>query len=112
ADQALAGGASIVLPHTVGWRFEPDGIHSVDGVCRPFDVDANGTVMGDGAGMVVLRRLEDAIADGCRIYAVLRGSAVNNDGSRKIGYVAPSVSGQAEVIRAAQARAGVDPTEI
>jgi 3-oxoacyl-(acyl-carrier-protein) synthase/thioesterase domain-containing protein/acyl carrier protein len=112
ADQALAGGVSIVLPHTPGWRFEPDGIHSVDGVCRPFDADANGTVMGDGAGMVVLRRLEDAVADGCRIYAVLRGSAVNNDGSRKIGYAAPSAPGQAEVIHAAQARAGIDPTEV
>ncbi|MDT5029029.1 MAG: hypothetical protein QOE61_5455, partial [Micromonosporaceae bacterium] len=112
ADQALAGGVSVVLPHTPGWRFEPRGIHSADGTCRPFDADANGTVMGDGAGMVVLRRLEDAIADGCRIYAVIRGSAVNNDGSRKIGYAAPSVPGQAEVIRAAQARAGIDPGEI
>jgi 3-oxoacyl-(acyl-carrier-protein) synthase/thioesterase domain-containing protein len=109
ADQALAGGVSIVLPHTPGWRFEPRGIHSDDGVCRPFDADANGTVMGDGAGVVVLRRLEDAIADGCRIYAVLRGSAVNNDGARKIGYAAPSPSGQADVIRAAQARAEVAP---
>lgn len=112
ADQALAGGASIVLPHAPGWRFEPRGIHSADGTCRPFDADADGTVMGDGAGMVVLRRLEDAIADGCRIYAVLRGSAVNNDGSRKIGYSAPSVSGQAEAIRTAQARAGTTPDEI
>jgi 3-oxoacyl-(acyl-carrier-protein) synthase/thioesterase domain-containing protein/acyl carrier protein len=112
ADQALAGGVSIVLPHTPGWRFEPEGIHSADGICRPFDAEANGTVMGDGSGMVVLRRLEDAIANGCRIYAVLRGSAVNNDGSRKIGYAAPSVPGQIEVIRAAQARAGIDPTEI
>lgn len=112
ADQALAGGVSIVLPNTPGWRFEPSGIHSQQGTCRPFDADADGTVMGDGAGLVVLRRLDDAIADGCRIYAVIRGSAVNNDGSRKVGYTAPSVPGQAEVIRAAQVRAGVGPEGI
>ncbi|HEY5835778.1 beta-ketoacyl synthase N-terminal-like domain-containing protein, partial [Streptomyces sp.] len=112
ADQALAGGVSVVLPHTPGWRFEPRGIHSADGVCRPFDAAANGTVMGDGAGVVVLRRLEDALADGCHIHAVLRGSAVNNDGSRKIGYAAPSVAGQAEVVRAAMERAGLDPADI
>ncbi len=112
ADQALAGGVSIVLPHTPGGWFQPRGIHSADGVCRPFDAAANGTVMGDGAGIVVLRRLEDAIADGCRVYAVLRATAVNNDGSRKIGYAAPSVLGQAEVIRAARNRAGVDPAGI
>ncbi|MGH2602861.1 MAG: polyketide synthase, partial [Dehalococcoidia bacterium] len=112
ADQALAGGVSIVLPHTPGWRFEPQGIHSNDGVCRPFDADANGTVMGDGAGVVVLRRLEDAIADGCRIYAVIRGSAVNNDGARTIGYAAPSVAGQIQVVRAALARAGVRAEDV
>lgn len=112
ADQALAGGVSLVLPQSPGWRYEPQGIHSLAGVCRPFDADADGTVMGDGAGMVVLRRLADAIADGGRIYAVIRGSSVNNDGARKIGYAAPSVPGQAEVIRAAHARAGVTPSEI
>jgi 3-oxoacyl-(acyl-carrier-protein) synthase/thioesterase domain-containing protein/acyl carrier protein len=112
SDQALAGGVSLVLPHSSGWRFEPAGIHSPDGVCRPFDAEANGTVMGDGAGMVTLRRLEDAITDNCRIYAVIRGTAVNNDGSRKIGYAAPSVGGQAEVIRTALERAGVSPDEV
>ncbi len=112
ADQALAGGVSIVLPHTPGWRFEPSGIHSADGICRPFDTAANGTVMGDGAAIVVLRRLEDAIEDGCRIYAVLLGSAVNNDGARKMGYAAPSLPGQVDVIRLAQARSGVRPGDI
>lgn len=112
ADQALAGGASIVLPSAVGWTYEPHTIHSADGVCRPFDADANGTVMGDGAGVVVLRRLEDAVADGCRIYAVIRGSAVNNDGARKVGFAAPSAAGQEEVIRAAHVHAGVAPSEI
>jgi len=112
ADQALAGGVSLVLPGSPGWQYEPQGIHSLGGICRPFDADADGTVMGDGAGMVVLRRIGDAIADGCRIYAVIRGSAVNNDGARKIGYAAPSVAGQAEVIRAAQARAQISPGEI
>lgn len=112
ADQALAGGVSLVLPHVPGWRYEPRGIHSADGICRPFDADAKGTVMGDGAGLVVLRRLADALADGARIYAVLLGSSVNNDGARKIGYAAPSAAGQTEVIRTAHARADVAPAEI
>ena len=112
ADQALAGGASIVLPNSIGYQYEPRSIHSVDGICRPFDAAANGTVMGDGAGVVVLRRLEDAIEDGDRIYAVIRGSAINNDGARKVGYAAPSVAGQEEVIRAALSRAGFNPSEI
>jgi 3-oxoacyl-(acyl-carrier-protein) synthase/thioesterase domain-containing protein len=112
SDQAIAGGASIVLPHSIGYRYEPQSIHSADGVCRPFDADANGTVMGDGAGVVVLRRLEDAIEDGSRIYAVIRGSAINNDGARKAGYAAPSAAGQEEVIRTALARAGFMPSEI
>ncbi|MFJ7279384.1 SDR family NAD(P)-dependent oxidoreductase [Kitasatospora sp. NPDC098663] len=112
ADQALAGGASIVLPHSPGWQYESASIHSASGVCRPFDAAADGTVMGDGAALVALRRLEDAVADGSRIYAVIRGSAVTNDGGRSNGFTAPSGSGQAEVIRAALARAGLDGGQI
>ncbi|MFJ4189455.1 SDR family NAD(P)-dependent oxidoreductase [Kitasatospora sp. NPDC089509] len=112
ADQALAGGASIVLPQSPGWQYESASIHSASGVCRPFDAAADGTVMGDGAALVALRRLEDAVADGARIYAVIRGSAVTNDGGRSNGFTAPSGSGQAEVIRAALARAGLDGGQI
>ncbi|MFD7450395.1 SDR family NAD(P)-dependent oxidoreductase [Kitasatospora sp. NPDC059827] len=112
ADQALAGGASIVLPNSPGWRYESASIHSASGVCRPFDAAADGTVMGDGAALVALRRLEDAVADGSRIYAVIRGSTVTNDGGRSNGFTAPSGSGQAEAVRAALARAGLDCGQI
>jgi phthiocerol/phenolphthiocerol synthesis type-I polyketide synthase E len=111
-DQALAGGVSVVLPGSAGWRYEPRGIHSPDGACRPFDAAANGTVMGDGAAVVVLRRLEDALADGDHVYAVILGSAVSNDGSRKLGYAAPSIDGQLEVIVAAHSRADISPGDI
>ncbi|MFF4819825.1 SDR family NAD(P)-dependent oxidoreductase [Kitasatospora sp. NPDC001309] len=112
ADQALAGGASVVLPNSPGWQYESASIHSASGVCRPFDAAADGTVMGDGAALVALRRLEDAVADGSRIYAVIRGSAVTNDGGRSNGFSAPSGSGQAEAVRAALARAGLDCWQI
>ncbi|MFF2620128.1 SDR family NAD(P)-dependent oxidoreductase [Kitasatospora sp. NPDC058046] len=112
ADQALADGASIVLPNSPGWQYESASIHSASGLCRPFDATADGTVMGDGAALVALRRLEDAAADGSRIYAVIRGSAVTNDGGRSNGFTAPSGSGQAETIRAALARAGLDCGQI
>ncbi|MBO1415092.1 polyketide synthase, partial [Streptomyces sp. FH025] len=112
ADQALAGGASIVLPNSPGWRYESASIHSASGLCRPFDSAADGTVMGDGAALVALRRLEDAVADGSRIYAVIRSSAVTNDGGRSNGFTAPSGSGQAEAVRAALARADLDCGQI
>ena len=85
---------------------------SPDGVCRPFDEKAHGTVPGKGAGIVVLKRVSDAVADGDTIYAVIAGSAWNNDGADKVGYTAPSVAGQAEVIRMAQAAAGIGPERI
>ncbi|WP_336969895.1 type I polyketide synthase [Sphingobium aromaticiconvertens] len=107
-DMALAGGASIELPHRQGYMYEEGEILSPDGHCRPFDANAQGTVFGSGVGVVVLRRLADAIADGDHIYAVLRGSAINNDGAGKVGYLAPSVDGQAKVIAEALAIAGVD----
>ncbi|UWU92925.1 non-ribosomal peptide synthetase/type I polyketide synthase [Bradyrhizobium sp. CB1015] len=106
-DLALAGGVSIECPQGSGYRYEPGGILSPDGRCRPFSAQAGGTVRGNGAAVVVLKRLDDAVADRDTIYAVLRGSATNNDGAAKVGYAAPSVEGQCRVIRAAHAVAGV-----
>ncbi|MEM9089167.1 MAG: type I polyketide synthase [Cyanobacteria bacterium P01_F01_bin.53] len=111
-DMALAGGATIQVPHGKGYWYQPDGIESPDGHCRPFDANAQGTIFGSGVGMVVLKRLEDAVADRDPIYAVIRGSAINNDGALKVGYTAPSVDGQAEAIAEAQAIADVDPETI
>ena len=106
-DMALAGGSTIELPQGHGYIFKENEILSPDGRCRAFDHRAQGTVFGSGAGVVALRRLDDAIRDGDPIIAVLKGSAINNDGADKAGYLAPSVSGQAEAIRAAQKNAGV-----
>ncbi|HZM00627.1 MAG TPA: type I polyketide synthase, partial [Planctomycetota bacterium] len=111
-DLALAGGVSIELPHGTGYLHKPGEILSADGRCRPFDALASGTVFGSGAGVVVLRRLEDALRDGDRVYAVIRGSAVNNDGAAKVGYLAPSVEGQAAVVAEAVEAASVDPDTI
>ncbi|MGI4878170.1 MAG: type I polyketide synthase, partial [Janthinobacterium lividum] len=106
-DMALAGGVTIELPHRRGYLYENGGIQAPDGHCRAFDESSQGTVFGSGAGAVVLRRLEDAVADGDHIYAVIRGSAVNNDGAGKVGFFAPSVDGQAQVITEALAIANV-----
>jgi phthiocerol/phenolphthiocerol synthesis type-I polyketide synthase E len=111
-DVALAGGVSVHLPLVCGYRYEEGGILSPDGHCRPFDAAARGTVSSDGVGVVALRRLADALADGDFIYAVVRGSAVNNDGSLKVGYTAPSAEGQARVLTEAMAMAGVEPHTI
>lgn len=111
-DMALAGGAWVNLLHENGYRYQPGAILSSDGRCRPFDAKAGGTVIGSGVGIVVLKRLADAQADGDTIHAVIKGSAVNNDGAAKIGYTAPSVEGQTEVIMAAHAIAGVTPDSI
>ncbi|NMF62565.1 polyketide synthase (plasmid) [Brasilonema octagenarum UFV-E1] len=110
-DMALAAGVSIKVPQNE-LTLSPDAIVSPDGHCRAFDAKANGTVGGNGVGVVVLKRLKDAIADNDRIYAVIKGSAINNDGSLKIGYTAPSQDGQARVIRTAQAMAEVEPETI
>jgi phthiocerol/phenolphthiocerol synthesis type-I polyketide synthase E len=109
SDMALAGGVSIHLPLTGGYRYENGGILSPDGHCRPFDAEARGTVSSDGVGVVMLKRLEDALADGDCIRAVIRGTAANNDGSAKVGFTAPSVASQARVIAEALAMAGVEP---
>jgi acyl transferase domain-containing protein/thioesterase domain-containing protein len=111
-DMALAGGASIELPHRQGYRYAEGEILSPDGHCRAFDDDAAGTIFGSGAAIVVLRRLEDAVRDRDNIYAVIRGSAVNNDGSQKAGYLAPSVDGQARAAAEALAVAGVEPGSV
>ncbi|MCU0532542.1 MAG: SDR family NAD(P)-dependent oxidoreductase [Hydrococcus sp. Prado102] len=107
-DLALAGGVSIRIPQKTGYLYEEGGVLSPDGHCRAFDAKAKGTTIGNGAGVVVLKRLSDAIADGDNIYAVIKGSAINNDGSGKVGYTAPSVNGQAEVIAEAHALARIE----
>lgn len=111
-DMALAGGVTVRVPQKTGYYHQTDGIYSPDGHCRAFDARAQGTVFGSGLGIVVLKRLDDALADGDYIYAVIKGSAINNDGSLKVGYTAPSLDGQAEVIAMAQAVAGVEPETI
>ncbi len=107
-DMALAGGVTIELPHRRGYVYHEGEILSPDGHCRAFDHRAAGTVFGSGVGVVVLRRLADAIADGDHIHAVIKATAINNDGGNKAGYLAPSVDGQAAAIIEAQALAGVD----
>jgi acyl transferase domain-containing protein/acyl carrier protein len=110
-DVALAGGVSVSAPAKSGY-FPQEGVFSSDGHCRAFDEHAGGTLGGDGVGIVVLKRLADAVADGDNIRAVIKGSAINNDGAHKVGYTAPSVDGQAEVIAMAQAFAGVEAETI
>ena len=109
-DLALAGGVSVKVPHWSGYVFQEGGISSPDGYCRPFDARAAGTVPGSGCGVVVLKRLEDAAND--EVIAIIRGAAVNNDGSGKVGFTAPALEGQAQVIALAQAAAGVAPDSI
>ncbi|GET41351.1 type I polyketide synthase [Microseira wollei] len=107
-DMALAGGCSIHIPQKAGYIYETGGIPSPDGHCMAFDARAAGTVPGDGVGVLVLKRLDDALQDQDNILAVIRGFALNNDGSDKVGYTAPSVDGQAEVISLAHEMAGGD----
>ena len=111
-DTAIAGGCSVHLPQDQGYHFMTGGTLSPDGHCRPFDANAAGTIDGNGTASVVLKRYEDAVQDGDTIYAVIRGFAVNNDGSVKVGYTAPSVEGQADVILEALEMAGVSPDQI
>jgi len=111
-DLALAGGVTIELPHRTGYTYVDGEILSPDGHCRPFDHRSAGTVFGSGAGVVVLRRLADAIVDGDEILAVIRGSAINNDGANKAGYLAPSVEGQAGAVAEALQVSGVRADEI
>ncbi|MEO6794209.1 MAG: beta-ketoacyl synthase N-terminal-like domain-containing protein [Mycobacterium sp.] len=111
-DMALAGGSSLRVPHHVGYWHEPGSMVSGTGHCRPFDVRADGTIFASGVGVVVLKSLADAVDDGDRIHAVIRGSALNNDGATKMTYAAPTAAGQADVIAEAHAVAEVDSATI
>ena len=111
-DMALAGGVSITFPQKRGYLYQEGGMVSSDGHCRTFDADASGTVFGSGSAVVMLKRLEEAVKDGDQIYAVIRGYGMNNDGSAKVGYTAPSVDGQSKAIVLAQELAGIDPRTI
>jgi amino acid adenylation domain-containing protein len=110
-DLVLAGGVTVVVPHGLGY-LALDGVMSPDGHCRAFDAEARGTVEGSGAGVVVLKRLSDAVAEGDTIHAVIRGFATNNDGGFKLSFTAPSLDGQLEVVATAQAVAGVPAESI
>ncbi|NJM72574.1 MAG: SDR family oxidoreductase [Scytonema sp. RU_4_4] len=112
SDIALAGGVAISSSRKAGYLYKEGGIASPDGHCRAFDAKAKGSVGGEGVGIVVLKRLEEAIADGDRIHAVIKGSAINNDGSFKVSYTAPRIDTQAKVIRTAQVVAEVEPETI
>jgi acyl transferase domain-containing protein len=112
ADMALAGGVSITFPQKRGYLYQEGGMVSSDGHCRTFDADASGTVFGSGSSVVMLKRLDDAVKDGDQIYAVIRGFGMNNDGSAKVGYTAPSIDGQSKAIVLAQESAGIDPRTI
>lgn len=111
-DMAVAGGVTIEFPHGRGYPYHPGEILSPDGHCRAFDAQSNGTVLTSGAGAVVLRRLAEALQDGDPILAVVRGSAVNNDGARKVGFLAPSVDGHADVVKEALSVAGLPARDI
>lgn len=111
-DMALAGGVSLFLPEDIGYLYEEDMITSKDGHCRTFDKKASGTVGGSGVGVVLLKKMQDAIKDNDHIWGVIRGYAVNNDGDRKVGYAAPSVTGQAECIMSAQKMAAVNSDQV
>ncbi|TCP54486.1 acyl transferase domain-containing protein [Tumebacillus sp. BK434] len=112
SDMALAGGVAVKFPQKAGYLWQEGGIFSPDGHCRAFDENSAGMVVGNGGGVVLLKRLEDAIEDGDEIYAVIRASAINNDGSNKVGYTAPSVDRQEAVISQAIAIADIDPATI
>jgi phthiocerol/phenolphthiocerol synthesis type-I polyketide synthase E len=111
-EVALAGGSSIRIPHEVGYWYEPGTMVSPTGHCRPFDIRSDGTIFGSGVGAVVLKPLQEALDDGDRVHAVIRGSALNNDGATKMNYAAPTAAGQAEVIAEALAVAEVDASTI
>lgn len=111
-DMTLAGGVTLRLPQSSGYLYQEGGILSPDGHCRAFDAEARGTVCGSGVGVVVLKRLEEALAEGDSIRAVIKGTAINNDGALKVGYTAPSLDGQTRVITRAMAMADVSPETV
>jgi phthiocerol/phenolphthiocerol synthesis type-I polyketide synthase E len=109
---ALAGGVAVNVPHVAGYTYEEGSVQSPDGYCRAFDSAARGTIFGSGAGVVVLKRLQDALEDGDSIYSVIRGTAMNNDGSSKSSFTAPGMQGQVRVVREALRNARVSPESI
>ena len=111
-DMALAGGVSITFPQARGYLYEAGGMVSPDGHCRTFDAAAQGTVFGDGAGVVLLKRLEDALRDRDHVYAIIKGFGLTNDGNAKVGFSAPGVEGQVRAVAMAHASAGIDPSSI
>src|SRR5262249_97263 len=111
-DIVLAGGVSVSVPQTTGYMYQEEMIFSPDGHCRALDARAQGTVGGSGAGVIVLKRLAEALADGDYIHAVIKGSAVNNDGALKVGFTAPSIQGQMAVIAEAMEIAAVEADTI
>lgn len=111
-DMALAGGVTINMPHNQGYIYKENEVLSSDGHCRPFEAASGGTVFGSGAGCILLKRLEDAVADGDNIHAVIKASAINNDGSNKVSYLAPSVDGQAAAVRETIELAEIDPASV
>ncbi|MGY0003967.1 amino acid adenylation domain-containing protein [Micromonospora sp. I033] len=112
SDLVLAGGVNVLPAQRRGYLYHDGGVYSPDGHCRPFSADARGSFESSGVGIVALKRLEDAVADHDTIYAVIRGSAVNNDGARRTGYTAPGVDGQVDVVTRALAAAGVEPRSV
>lgn len=112
SDLALAGGVTVRVPQRAGYLYVAGSILSPDGHCRPFDANAQGTIVGSGVGLVVLKRLSEALADGDTVRAVIRGYGINNDGSDKVGYTAPGFKGQVAAIRRAYEMAGVSPETI
>ena len=111
-DMAIAGGVSVTVPQTRGYHFQEGDIRSSDGHTRTFDVDASGTVFSNGLALLVLKRVDEALADGDQIYGVIKGFALNNDGADRVSFSAPGVDGQVEVISMAQAIAEVEPDDI
>ncbi|MEO7021507.1 MAG: polyketide synthase, partial [Ktedonobacteraceae bacterium] len=111
-DIALAGGACISIPHDRGYVYEEGSILSPDGYCRTFDANAKGSVLTNGVGVVAIKRFREALEDGDSIYAIIRGSATNNDGSQRVSYTAPGLDGQSGVMAEAMANAGVEPESI
>ncbi|MGK0372776.1 MAG: acyl transferase domain-containing protein, partial [Glaciecola sp.] len=111
-DMALAGGVTINMPHNQGYLYKENEILSADGHCRPFEAASGGTVFGSGVGCILLKRMEDAVADGDNVHAVIKASAINNDGSNKVSYLAPSVDGQAAAIRETIELAEIDPASV
>ena len=112
SDIAIAGGVSVGVPHRTGYMYQAGHILSPDGRCRPFDAAANGTVPGSGVAVLVLKRLFDAVRDRDLVHAVIKGTAINNDGASKVGFTAPSVTGQAAVVSEAIRVAGLEPRDI